>query len=356
MIGRELITRVLAIRSVPPRVVAFTALASCGGLSLGILQNWPVWGVGLATALPWIPLFTSEVVWTYRHYPWLTLFYVLVITQGGHFLEHVAQMIQIHVLGLRGAAAQGVFGALNIEWVHFVWNTWVIVAVLVLLRRFAPNPWLRVTAILAGWHEIEHAFIMSVYLSTGKSGTPGLLARGGLVDGGLPLTRADLHFFYNLIETVPLVVAFVYQLKRSYDEWLKRAFPYLSEQVLTETTSKLWTLRFPAGETIVRQGEAPDKFYIISKGEVVVTGTGKSGQEVEISTLSCGQYFGEIGLLSETARTASIRAKTAVELLVLDRETFRELAKSSDITAGELAETVRRRLSRTVDVSFGEDA
>lgn len=252
------IRRVLAIRSVPPHIIAVTALASCAGLGVGILQNWPLWAIGLATLVPWIPLFTSEVVWTYRHYHWFALFYVLAITQGGHFLEHVAQMIQIQVLGLKGANAQGIFGTLNIEWVHFVWNTWVIVAVLVLLRHFAGNPWLWGTAIIAAWHEIEHISIMFAYLATGVPGTPGLLSQGGLIGGGLPLTRPDLHFLYNLIETVPLTIAFVYQLKRVHDDWLAKAFPHLSEEILQEATSKVQTQRFPAGETILRKGDVPE--------------------------------------------------------------------------------------------------
>lgn len=56
-----------------------------------------------------------------------------------------------------------------------------------------------------------------VYLTTGKAGTPGLLAQGGLIGGGLPIARPDLHFFYNLIETVPLVIGLVWQLHRAYN-------------------------------------------------------------------------------------------------------------------------------------------
>lgn len=257
--------RILTIRSVPGQVVALTALASFGGQVLAVLQGWPLWAIALAMLLPWVPVFAFEMVWTYRHYHWLALFYVLVVTQGGHFIEHVAQMTQIHVLGLRGLDARGVFGALDIEWVHFTWNTWVIIAALLLLYRFRANPWLWLTAIIAAWHEIEHIFIMSVYLATAKAGTPGLLSKGGLIGGGFPLVRPDLHFFYNLIETTPLVIAFVYQLKRTYDEWLKRTFPHLSERVLTETTNLLRMMRFAAGQVIVRQGDAPDRFYIITK-------------------------------------------------------------------------------------------
>ncbi len=338
--------RILTIRSVPGHVVALTALASFGGQVLAVLQGWPLWAIALAMLLPWVPVFAFEMVWTYRHYQWLALFYVLVVTQGGHFIEHVVQMTQIHVLGLKGLDARGAFGALDIEWVHFTWNTWVIIAVLLLLYRFRANPWLWLTAIIAGWHEIEHIFIMSVYLATATAGTPGFLSKGGLIGGGLPLVRPDLHFFYNLIETTPLVIAFVYQLKRTYDEWLKRTFPHLSERVLTETTNLPRMMRFAAGQVIVRQGDAPDRFYIITKGEVGVTRRDQSGQEVELATLAAGQYFGEIGLLSQTPRTASIRAKTTVELLTLDREAFRNLVQTSAATAEALTEVARLRLSK----------
>jgi hypothetical protein len=102
----------------------------------------------------------------------------------------------------------------NVEVVHFVWNTWVIIAALVLLQRFPSNVWLKVTVGLAGWHEVEHAVIFWTYLTTGLSGTPGLLSQGGLLGGGLPLSRPDLHFLYNLFETVPLYAAFLAEVQR----------------------------------------------------------------------------------------------------------------------------------------------
>lgn len=103
MIDGALVKRILTIRSVPPTILVLTALASYVGQISAILQGWPLWAIGLATILPWIPLFASEMVWTYRHYQWLALFYILVITQGGHVVEHIVQMIQIHLLDLSGA-------------------------------------------------------------------------------------------------------------------------------------------------------------------------------------------------------------------------------------------------------------
>ena len=202
------------LRGLSTGSTALVCMGSLGGLAFAYLEGWPLWAMGAAVVLPWVPVFYGDLVWIYQRYPWLALFYGVVVTQGGHCLEHVSQMIQIHVLGLSGPAAQGIFGALNNEWVHFVWNTWVILAVALLLSRYADNRWLWLTAALAGWHEIEHAFIFSVYLHTGLSGTPGLLSHGGALWGGLPVSRPDLHFLYNVLESAPLFVAFLLQVRR----------------------------------------------------------------------------------------------------------------------------------------------
>jgi hypothetical protein len=199
---------------VAPTTVALTGSISLGGLAFGTLEAWPLWATGSAVVVPWIPLFVREVAWVYRRYGWLAPFYVLVVGQAGHFLEHVTQLVQIHVFGFQGAAARGIFGTLDIEWVHFIWNTWVLLVVLVLLVRFRTNRWLWLTLLLSGWHEVEHVAIFRVYLTTGVSGTPGLLSQGGAIAGGLPVSRPDLHVFYNLVETIPLVTGFLAQVQR----------------------------------------------------------------------------------------------------------------------------------------------
>jgi hypothetical protein len=145
---------------------------------------------------------------------WLALLSFLALSQTLHLFEHVAQMIQIHILGLSGPAARGIVGQLDIEWVHFTWNTWVLVALLVLIPRLHANVWLVAAVLLAAWHLTEHAVIMATYLRSGVAGTPGLLAAGGLL-GGLPLARPDLHFLYNLAETVPLLLGWRVELRRA---------------------------------------------------------------------------------------------------------------------------------------------
>ncbi len=145
--------------------------------------------------------------------PWMALLGFLALSQAAHLLEHVTQMTQIHVLHLSGANAQGIVGQLNIEWVHFTWNTLVLVTLLVLLPRFSTNPWLIAVTPLAAWHFVEHSVMIATYVQTGVSGTPGLLSSGGLLFGGLQIARPDLHFLYNLVETVPLLIAWIVELR-----------------------------------------------------------------------------------------------------------------------------------------------
>ena len=200
--------------TLPRPILLVAALLSPLAGYAALSEGWPLWLVGLLVLAPWFPFFTWQTAWTYRNYGWFALFYVLVVTQTGHVLEHVAQMTQLHILGMDGGHSHGIFGSLDIEWVHFIWNSWVIIAVALLLYRFRSNPWLWVALAIAGWHQIEHSYMMWTYFSTGKEGTPGLLSLGGSLWGGLPLKRPDLHFIYNLIETLPIYVAFIYQWRR----------------------------------------------------------------------------------------------------------------------------------------------
>jgi phage tail protein X len=129
----------------------------------------------------------------------------LVLSQTANLVAQLAQMVQIHLLRPPPPQANGIVGALNVEWVQFVWNTSVLLFVAVLITLYRPNLWLWLVAVFAVWHEVEHAYLISVYLRTaGVTGNPGLAAQGGLLGGGLPISRPDLHFLYDLAETVPL--------------------------------------------------------------------------------------------------------------------------------------------------------
>jgi MFS family permease len=94
-------------------------------------------------------------------------------------------------------------------------------------------------------------------------------------------------------------------------------FAPLSPPVLEQLAAALVPVHVHAGEEIVRQGEPGDRFYIVGEGEVeIVLDSGAPRREVP------GSYFGEIALLRDVPRTATVRAATDAKLYALDREEF----------------------------------
>jgi CRP-like cAMP-binding protein len=94
-------------------------------------------------------------------------------------------------------------------------------------------------------------------------------------------------------------------------------FRPLPPATLEQLARELQPARVPAGEVIVRQGEPGDRFYIVEEGEVEVR-----IDDVPIQRLQSGEYFGEIALLKDVPRTATVVAATDVELRTLERDEF----------------------------------
>lgn len=91
-----------------------------------------------------------------------------------------------------------------------------------------------------------------------------------------------------------------------------------------------------SGEPIVRQGETPDRFYVILEGDCEVVQDGARGRET-LATLGPGRFFGETGLLSGVPRTASVIAVTATTVIALNRATFAAALGDVAPTAPDLA-------------------
>jgi HlyB family type I secretion system ABC transporter len=84
---------------------------------------------------------------------------------------------------------------------------------------------------------------------------------------------------------------------------------------------------FGFGGVIVREGDEADAFYVLVSGTARVVKRTEQGEEVPLNILRRGDSFGEIGLLSESTRMATVRASGPVEALRLDRGVFRALTR-----------------------------
>lgn len=82
-----------------------------------------------------------------------------------------------------------------------------------------------------------------------------------------------------------------------------------------------------AGDTIIKQGDDGDFYYIIKNGKCKVTRASKSGTELTLATLGDGDAFGEEALLSEAKRNANIIMTTDGVLMRLSKEDFNTLLK-----------------------------
>ena len=121
-------------------------------------------------------------------------------------------------------------------------------------------------------------------------------------------------------------------------------FGALPEQRAAAIAGRLGRAMLPAGTTIVRQGGPAEKFFIVVDGMVDVIRE-DGGSERVVATLGPGEFFGEVAILRDMPRTATVRAVTAVSLLTMDNGTFRSLvAQSLGITA-DFDEIIRARMS-----------
>ncbi|MEO8549853.1 MAG: cyclic nucleotide-binding domain-containing protein [Kofleriaceae bacterium] len=94
-----------------------------------------------------------------------------------------------------------------------------------------------------------------------------------------------------------------------------------------------------SGEEVFHEGDAGTTMFVISEGEVEVQAAGQA-----LATLGPGAFFGEIALVTDLPRSATVRAKGKVELLALDREVVREAAVTSPEIVTALLHFVRDRL------------
>ena len=97
-----------------------------------------------------------------------------------------------------------------------------------------------------------------------------------------------------------------------------------------------------------------DAFYLVASGTVGVYVTDRSGAaETRVTMLHAGEPFGEMALLTNIPRSATIRAETDCEVLRLDRSSFLDLVREQPSVALAVAATLSRRLAGMLDPPTG---
>lgn len=126
--------------------------------------------------------------------------------------------------------------------------------------------------------------------------------------------------------------------------WLLRSMPIFDElnsQQLDWLSQQLHAESFAPGQVIFREGERGDKFYMVESGRLAVSRQ-INGTTTVIDQVGPGQYVGEIALLQDRPRTATITAIEETMLLSLEAEAFHKLVAGY----GHLSQTVSKAGSR----------
>jgi len=116
-------------------------------------------------------------------------------------------------------------------------------------------------------------------------------------------------------------------------------FSGLDKREIQGLASTMKQRDFDAGDTIASEGSTGIGFFIIDEGEATVSVQGE-----EVRTLKHGDYFGEVALIDDGARTATITAKTPLKAYGITSWEFRPLVENNASLAWKMLQTMAKRL------------
>jgi len=204
------VPRSLRFERVSGATVTTAAAISLATVALSFGADASFQLAALAFLAPWIPLLAIETRYKRTRDVLFTGFALLVIVQLLHMVEHSVQVGQLLAYDGELARSHGIFGQLDLELVHFLTDTtlWISLGLLVFVLR-GRNLWLGVAFAAASLHQIEHFYLFWLYHADNDlylaGGVAGIMGKDGLI--GSPLDRPYLHYTYNFIVFLPMVIA-----------------------------------------------------------------------------------------------------------------------------------------------------
>ncbi|MCC6473116.1 MAG: cyclic nucleotide-binding domain-containing protein [Burkholderiales bacterium] len=126
----------------------------------------------------------------------------------------------------------------------------------------------------------------------------------------------------------------------------------LTQAQYTLLTGVVQRRSFPRGTRIIRAGEPTSSLYVIMSGRMQVVVQDGKGREVILAILRPGDFFGEMGLIDEQPRSASVVAREACELLTLAKQDLQAVLETNFDLTMTVARGLVKRL-READARIG---
>src|SRR5574343_1106057 len=121
-------------------------------------------------------------------------------------------------------------------------------------------------------------------------------------------------------------------------------FSGLDEAELEKLSKVASRKRVERGASVVRAGEGTDSLYILLSGRAKVTNTDEEGREIILAWLGPSEFFGEMGLLDGSPRSANVVAAEACELMFLSKDAFQRCLQDNFQVAQKLMKILVQRL------------
>ncbi len=149
-------------------------------------------------------------------------------------------------------------------------------------------------------------------------------------------------------------------VRRKVDETsLRRAVraqvaPTISDQEMDELVKGATIKSFPSGRPLFKEGDEPDGLHLIRRGSVTISNT-IGDKEVVLSYVAAGNYVGEMALLSDARRSATVRAAVNAETILLPAKAFKEVLSRNPRLRASIEARVLERVSKNVKLETQTD-
>lgn len=133
---------------------------------------------------------------------------------------------------------------------------------------------------------------------------------------------------------------------------IPRAFPGISQLEIEELLNRSQARNYVKGIILTREGEIESKFYILLDGRVSVTKTINNIEQRRLKELEAGDFFGEMALIHNAPRAATVTTLEPVTVLEIDREDFDRVLRRSSSVAIAMVREISSRLRENDEMAI----